>query len=635
VTTSTMLARQVIAALCAFSCSVSQAFAQGPAQFVDRPHAPVLWRPYIGATVAPVHLTNTTRLHELIRGGKLYLTVQDTIAVVIENNLDLEVARYGPVTAQWNLERLRAGGALPGVTGGNTLANQVTSGQGVAGSQVSAGLASSGSSGGGSGTNALVSQVGPITPNLDPVFQNGTAFSHRTAPQSNTTQSQTTALVDTQHTFNNLLQEGLLSGGTVQIVADESYLKENAPTNILNPSVAPLAQVLIRHNFLQGFGTGVNSRFIRVATKQVDASHETFRSQLINLVAGVLNLYWDLVTDNEDLKVRRRTLEASNKFLSDTKTQIGLGVVAKVELFRAEADVSARKQELDISEATVRQQELLLKNALSRNGLEDPLVDAAAIVPLDRIEVPGKDDLPGLRDLVARAMANRPDIVLNKINDESAAISALGTANGVLPFLQGLVSTTNHGLSGTPVPQAGGATADAYYAGGLGNALEQIFRRNFYDRRAQIQFQARIGNRVSQADYGIEQLQLRQSDLLERRNLNDMVVSISNQMTAVRQARSRYSQAVDTRALQEQLLQKEQEMFSFGTATITDVVNSRRTFLAAQLAEVQAQASYSRSRVALDQTLGETLEVNHVSLGEAQTGKVVRESTVPATTPQN
>ncbi|HEV2689614.1 MAG TPA: TolC family protein, partial [Bryobacteraceae bacterium] len=385
----------------AWCCSAGQVVAQDRVRFVERPDAPILWRPYIGATVAPVHLGNSNRLRALIRGGKLYLTVQDAIAVAIENNLDLEVARYGPVNAQWSLERLRAGGALPGVTGGNSIANQATSGQGVTGSQVSAGLSNGGGGGGGGGTSGVVSQVGPITPNLDPVFQNTTAFSHITNPQPNRTQSQTFALVDARHTYNNLVQEGLLTGGTAQLAANESYLKENAPTNILNPSVAPTAQILIRHNFLQGFGIGVNSRFIRVAEKQIGASRETFRSQLINLIASVLNLYWDLVTDNEDLKVRQRTLDASNKFLDDTKKQIGLGVVAKVELFRAEADVSARKQELDISQATVRQQEVLLKNALSRNGLEDPLVDAAEIVPLDRIEVPDKDELPGLRDLVA------------------------------------------------------------------------------------------------------------------------------------------------------------------------------------------------------------------------------------------
>ncbi len=621
-----MRAQRFVAILLAGSCVISQLPAQELPQVVMRPQAPIFWRPYLGATLPPVQLKNSNRLYGLIRAGKLYLTVQDAIAAAIENNLDLEVSRYGPVAAQWNLERLQAGGALPGVSGANTLVSQVTSGQGVAGSQLSAGVGNGGGGGGGGGTNAVVSQIGPITPNLDPVLQHATIFSHATTPQANTTQSQTNALVDVTHRYNTLVQEGLLSGGTVQVSANDSYLKENAPTNILNPSVAPVVQVFVRHNFLQGFGVGVNSRFIRVAEKQIGAAGETFRSQLLNLVSNVLNLYWGLVSNNDDLRVRRQALDAAQKFLDDTKKQIDLGVIAKVELYRAQSEVSTRKQEQDISQATVRQQEILLKNTLSRNGLEDPLIDAAEIVPLDRIEVPDQDDLPGLRDLLTRALAKRPDVLLSKISNENAEISALGTANGVLPFLQGIAATTQRGLSGTDVPQPNGDQADPYYVGGLGKALGQVFRRNFYDRRGQVTFQGRMGNHVAQADYGIEQLQLRQGDLIERRNMNQIVVDISNQMIALRQARARYSQAVDTRALQEQLLEKEQQMFNYGTATMNDVVASRRTLLNAQLAEVIALSSYKRSRVALDQTLGETLEANHVSIDEALNGRVSRES---------
>jgi outer membrane protein len=628
-----MKTQKELTILIACFCLVSQMSAQDAQQFVQRPHAPIFWRPYLGATVAPVRLKNSNRLYDLIRGGKLYLTVQDAIALAIENNLDLEVDRFGPVSAEWNLERAQAGGALPGVTGGNSVANQAASGQGVAGSQQAAGISTGGGGGGGNGTNAVVSQIGPITPNLDPLVQSVVAFSHTTTPQPNTVQSQTNALVDVRHNFNNLYQQGLLTGGTVQVAANESYLQENAPTNILNPSVAPLVQIFIRHNFLQGFGVGVNSRFIRVAERQIGAARESFRSQLLNLVANVLNLYWDLASDDEELKVRQRALDAAQKFLDDTRQQIGLGVIAKVELFRAEAELSQRRQELDIAQATVRQQELQLKNVLSRNGLEDPLIDAADIVPLDSIRVPANDNLPGLRDLVARAMAKRPDVVLAKIGDEAAEISALGTANGLLPFLQGVAAYTERGLAGVSVPQSNGLQADPYYIGGLGTALGQVFRNNFNSRREQITFQARIGNRISQADYGIEQLQLRQGDLVERRNMNDIVVSISNQMTALRQAQARYRAAVDTRALQQQLLEKEQQMFSFGTATITDVVNSRKSLLGAQLTEVSALSSYSHAKIALDQTLGETLEVNHVLIDEARSGRVERPSSVPELTP--
>ena len=114
----------------------------------------------------------------------LYLTVQDAIALALENNLDIEVARYNPILAEWQLERSRAGGALPGVPSGAAQAGNVANGQGVVGSQAAAGVSSGGNGGNGtSATNATIAQIGPIAQTLDPVIQENTVFSHQTAPQ--------------------------------------------------------------------------------------------------------------------------------------------------------------------------------------------------------------------------------------------------------------------------------------------------------------------------------------------------------------------------------------------------------------------------------------------------------------------
>jgi outer membrane protein len=400
------------------------------------------------------------------------------------------------------------------------------------------------------------------------------------------------------------------------VSANESYEKQNAPTDYLNPAVEPVVQIYASHNLLRGFGTGVNGRFIRVAQKNIRAAQETFRSQLLNAVANVLNLYWDLVTDDDDLAVRQRAVDQAQKFYDQTRQQIELGVVPRFEASRAQANVTNNKQLLGIAQATAQQQENLLKNAISRNGLEDTLLDTAQVVTLDRIQVPDQDNLPSLRDLVAKALANRPDVALTKINDEVSEISALGTANGVRPSLQAFAAVSATGLSGTSSPFEGVAP-DSYYVGGLGNALGQVFRDDFPSRRAGALFAGTIHNRVAQGDYGVEQLQLRQGDLVERRNQNQMVVDISNQMVALRQASARYSQAVDSRKLQEELLEKSQQSFSFGAATISDVEGAQTALVAAQETEVTSLSAYSHARIALDQVLGQTLETNHVSVGLA------------------
>lgn len=591
---------------------------------VNKPAGTVLLRPYREATVPPVTLANSDHLHSLIRGGKLYLTLQDAIAVAIENNLDLAVDRYGPLLAEWQLQRAQAGGPLRGVTGGNSLVNQATSGQGVTGSQVSAGLTTSGGNGGGGGGGATVSQIGPVTANLDPVLQNSTAYSHTTAPQANTVQSQTSALVDDRRIVNSFVQQGLLTGGYVQLSVNESYLKENTPTDILNPSHAPTIQIYARHNFLQGFGAGVNGRFIRVAKKGLKSASETFRSQLLNLVTNVVNQYWGLAADLEELKTRQRAVEDAKQFFEDTRQRIALGAVARVDSFRAEGDYTARRQELAIAQSTLRQHENLFKNLLSRNGLADPLIDAAEVVPLDRITVPETDDLPPLRELVQRAITKRPDIALSNLNAETARISVVGTENGLLPQLQAIAAASAAGLAGTAQPQADGSVPDPRYVGGVGTAFSQIFHRSFPSERVGVVFQGTIGNRIAQGDYGIDQLQLQQGELARQRSVNQIVVDISNQMVALRQARSRYSAAVNTRQHNEQLLEKERQKFNLGSTTIDAVSLAQRALVTSQSAEVQALVSYSRAQAGLDQVLGETLEKNHVSVDDALAGRPIK-----------
>jgi len=184
------------------------------------------------------------------------------------------------------------------------------------------------------------------------------------------------------------------------------------------------------------------------------------------------------------------------------------------------------------------------------------------------------------------------------------------------------VTTFNSGLSGTATPQPGGITADPYYVGGLGNALGQVFRRNFPSQQAGIRFNGNPGNRIHQGDYGIDQLTLRQGQLITRRTMNQLVVDISNQVIALRQARSRHSAAVNTRLLQEQLLEKEQRKFTLGGSTRNEVIAVQRSLATARAAEVTALANYSRARVSLDQVVGETLERNNVSVEAALKGSV-------------
>jgi outer membrane protein len=264
--------RRMTRALCAV-CSLALLSAQEPV----RPSAFIAVRPYLPPQVPPVRLENSGRLANLVRAGMLYLTVQDAIALALENNIDIEVARYNPILAVWQLERSQAGGALPGVPSSAAQAGNVANGQGVAGSQAAAGVSTGSNGGNGPGsTNATIAQIGPIAQTLDPIVQENTVFSHQTAPQSDTVQSILPVLVSNTRNSSFSYAEGFLIGGNVTVTYKDSYLNENAPTDVLNPSSAPSLTFTYQQNLLRGFGVPVNARTIRVGQLNVKASALNF-----------------------------------------------------------------------------------------------------------------------------------------------------------------------------------------------------------------------------------------------------------------------------------------------------------------------------------------------------------------------
>jgi outer membrane protein len=616
-------------------CLVSVSWAQDTASIEPvRPRAPIIVRPYLPVSVPPIRLANSERLGELVRAGMLYLTAQDAIALALENNIDIEISRYNPLLSEWQLERAMAGGALPGVPSGASQAGSVASGQGVAGSQAAAGVSVPGaSSTTGRNGNATISQIGPVTQNLDPILQETTSFSHTSAPQADPAQSQVLNLISSTHVYTGSFQQGLLSGGIASASYNDHYLHENAPSDLLNPSVAPSLSVSLQHNLLRGFGVAANARTITVARMNLGTTDLDFKTQVISIVSQVLNLYYQLAADYEDLRAKRNVAETAQTFLNDVRRRVELGSVAPTDAIAAESQAVSSAQAAVDSDTTVRQQELSLKNLISRGGALDPVLENVRIIPIDSIEIPASDDLPPIDQMVRQAVTTRADLAAQDAREKASEVNTLGTKNGILPTLQGFAVQSHAGLAGTPrtVTLNGlTETGNAYFAGGIGTALGEIFRRNFPTESAGMFYQESIRNRQAQADYAVDLLQLRQTQLTNRKDLNQVEVDLRNSVVALRQARARYDSALKNRTLQQELFDAEQKRFRLGASTPYNVALQQRDLTTAQSTAVAALVAYTTARVTLDQTMGRTLEANHISIGEAKSGKVAGNSSVPA-----
>jgi outer membrane protein len=626
--------------VCTLLLIASSAFSQTAIR-IEPPKGGLGWltRPYQQRTVSPINLANTNRLEALVRAGNLYLTAQDVIALALENNLDIEIQRYGPLLAREVTKRAKGGGILRSVGVGLAAGPQSVSLAGV--SLTASGGANTGNAGAGvSAQGGILTQLGPPIPVLDPQLNFFTQFAHTTSPQSNTQLTGTTALVQNTRTYQAQYQKTWDFGLNAALTYSSQRTQVNSAFFNLDPFTSGSLDLSITQPLLYGFGTAVNTRNIRVAKNNEKVTNLQFKQQVITTVSAVLNLYWDLVSFNEDLRARKNQLATAQQLFEDNKKQVAIGTLAPIEVTRAEAQVYASQQDLLISQTNLLQQETVLKNALSRNGVASPTLAEVHIVPLDKISVPQSDNLRPIDDLVQEALGARVEIAQNRINIESNKINLVGIKNSLKPTLNAFVGLTNHGLTGSQnplsipfIPEEPRLAADPFLLGGYGNLLSQIVRRNYPDYSVGVSLNIPLRNRAAQSDYVSSQLELRQNELAFQKSVNQVRVDVQNAVIGLQQARVRYDSAVKARILQQQTLDADRKKYALGASTVFQVVTDQQTLAAAESAETQALANYSHARIAFDQALGTTLGLNQISIDEAMSGQVARKSGLPANLP--
>lgn len=594
--------------------------------------------------VSHVSFEDSLRIDKLMRAGNIYLSLRDAIALALENNLDIESSRYAPKLALADLQRASAGQLLRNVS------TSISSGPSSASLNVLAGATAVNSgSGGGTGSNTnngvlsglSVQLAGSAIPNVDPILYVSGGFSHQTQILTSTTFTGTSSLVDSYKNLVYGVQESYWTGTTAAVGLSSVFnYNQNATTALFNPYDSGSLSLSITQNLLNGFGLAVNKRSYHKAQNNLKANDLTFKQQVISTVAGVVSLYWDLVTFDDELKIKQQTLDLDTRLYEDNKRRADLGAIAEIDIIQAEADMKAAQQDVIAQESQVLQQEMILKNYVTRSGLDNPLVAVARIVPTDHIEVPAQEPLIPIQELVQNALTSRPEIEQNQITLENARLDLLGVKNNLLPTLSANVTMTNAGQGGAistvPQPyvlpngsigykQLGPADVNQFLIGGYGTVLSQIFSRNFPNYSAQLTLTVPIRNRASQADLVTNELSYRQAEIQDHQLHNSIKLNVMNSWTALRNARAAWETSVVARKLYDQTLAGTRRKYELGTATILDVVIAQRDSTARQLAEADALNQYQRARTNLDQTLGKTLDDYNVSLEEAKRGVVGRE----------
>jgi outer membrane protein len=623
-------AKPLVSLLCTFLLVMPVFGQEAPARSIAILDPPQAWhsrfsRNYTPKDVSPINLSNSGRLEELMRAGQIYLSLADAIALAIENNLDIEIARYGPKLAQSDLRKAQAGSAPVARSTAVSTGPSSATGASTSGSNLA------------SQTTVTSTTTGGVSvPSFDPAVTANVNWGHFTTPQLNSFIVGTSSVVATNTTYNFGILQGFASGAQASLNLNNRNQLSSSSRVDFNPATTSDLDLQLSQPLLQGFGLALNRRFIRIATNNLKVSDLTFRQQLITTVTSVCNLYWDLVSFTEDVKVKKQALVLAQKLYSDNQKQVEIGTLAPIEVVRAEAEVASREQDLTVSESNVLQQETILKNVLSRTGVASPTVALAHIIPTDRIRVPEAEALAPIQDLVTKALDSRPELESTRIQLDNSKISLKASKNALMPTLSAVVFLRNNAQSGSvstlPVAAVTGQPAvprdpknyDPFFIGSYATILRQMFGRSFPDYQVGAQLNVPIRNRSAQADVISAELQLRQNELRQQQQLNSVRVEVQNALIGIQQARARYQAAVKNRVLQEQTLDAEQKKYALGASTIFLVIQAQRDLATAQGNEVAAQAQYARARTEIERATGQALESNNVIMDEALTGSVSR-----------
>jgi len=597
-------------------------YSRGPSFF------PNIFKPYSPIHVGPPDLTNTPRLEQLIQDGKLRLSLQDAIALALENNLDIAVQRYNPWIAETDILRTMAGGAARGLAG--------------------------------TGTASVLGAIPAET--FDPLLTLTGSVDHRNLPVNNPFTSGTGSLLPNvvNHTVQgNLSYSQAFHTGTAFAVTSTNIRSSTSSfATRFNPAVQSTLFVSFTQQLLNGFGLLPNTRFIRIAKNNKKIADLAFQQQVITTVVQVANFYWELVFARGDLQVKQRSVDLAQKLYNDNKRQVEIGTLAPIEVVRAEAQVASSTQDLIVARTLELQQQTLLKNAISKSPLDGALL-AAEIIPTDVVsQPPPQMEIVPIQDAVKEALTKRPDVLEAQVDLKNRDINVRATRNALLPVLSlfgqygwtGLAgnSTTPGAQTGvlanlnSPIVRADGTTTGTFTSipvfgpatlaqSGLGSALSSIFNNNFPTYTVQFNLSIPIRNRSAQADSARAMLEERQAETRLKQTENGVVVEVRNAQIALEQNRARVEAAQKARVLQEQTLDAEQKKLQLGASTIFFVIQAQRDLSAAQSVEVRALVDLAKAKIDFERALGRTLDVNHIAIADAKSGQVHRETRIPGT----
>jgi outer membrane protein len=614
---------------------------------------PNVLQPYRPQDLPQPNLSNSPRIDSLMHDGKIYLSMDDAVALTLENNLDLDIARYNLNIADTDYLRAKSGANILGVNAGIV---QNTPGGGVGGLGGTVGSGTGGTtvaaSGIGTGTNGLVSSTlgigSPIT-SFDPVLT-GTLQLDKNDSDSTSLFSPVPIVAQNTYTADLAYTQGFQWGTSLTAGFNNTHATSNLLTTELTPLISSNFQIKLTQNLLQGFGSLPNLRFIRIAKNNREISDVAFRLQIITTVDQIEDMYWDLVYAYENVRVQQESLTYAQKALDDSKQQAKVGTAPPIQVVSAQSTVATDQQNLILAQNNLQLQALLMKNAVSRS-IEDPVFAEAEVIPTSTMLIPQEEPVIPTQDLITQAIDHRAELVESRIDLNSRDLSARAVRNALLPTLDAFAYYGGSGVGGNvnaALPNCTAAPAAKYCFSpssapppfqtsnsvGYGGTLNQLVNSSAPDKGVGLTLNIPLRNREAQANQVRAELEYRQAQVRLHQLENQIRIEVRNAQFDVKQNLVAVQAAQYAVDFARQTLDADQQKLRVGLTTTTAILQDASTLTTSESNLVSAKAAYEKSRVELDRATGLLLDHSGIDVTDATRGQVTHLPKVPDVAPR-
>jgi outer membrane protein TolC len=531
----------------------------------------------------------------------LEVSLAEFLALVVENGLDVEADRYNYLLAQTDLLRARSGQAARGVPQA-PLPAALFAGAIGAGLGNNANVSTAGT--GAAAISAAAKQVaiGPRG-NFDPTFSLNFSFDRVVSPLNTLRVAGTPTVTVPSAVLQTRFQQELPWGTSYSVSFNIQRQSTTQLFLLFNPAFTSFLSFQIYQPLLNGFGLALNRRFITVAENDRKISREVFNQNLQAIVSNAANLYWDYAALRKRVEVAEEAVAASQKLYEDDQRGFEIGILARLDVVQAQAQLAANRRDLVAAQTTLQLQEVRLKSLISK--YISPELASARIVTTEPLPGPNDIQIPELADAVRDASQDRSSLRLIQLNMDNQQIAEKFTRNNLLPTFSTFAQFNSYSL-----------------ASGTNAMFRQMAEFVYPEYAAGVSLSFTIRNRAAQADDVRDRLELQQTRMTLQRTRHLAEQTARTAVIGLIQFRAQVE--ADQRAVEnsQQAFRGEQIRLANGISTPYRVILAQRDLAAAQLVLIQGQINYAKALIALEVAEGTILSKNGIEFDRAFAGSL-------------